>query len=256
MVVRETLVLVSIGAVLGTLASLAANTYLAGQLFGVTPRDPFAIGVALTLLGIVTPRAGYLRNATPAASTRSGRCGRSEDIHGSHSLPAEAGSHEYTEREYTDAALTLRCGFRLQPEECVGSSEIPSTAAAFPRTTGVMPTGRSRKPRIHRPRIHRRCTHIEVWLPASAGRVRREFEFSRQPRHSLGRRASCRPVEAGSHEYTEREYTDAALTLRCAFRLQAEGCVRRPFRLRPAIIDIHRCTFELKSRQTFHEFTP
>ena len=51
MMVRETLLLVSIGAVLGTLASLAANTYLAGQLFGVTPRDPFAIGVALTLLG-------------------------------------------------------------------------------------------------------------------------------------------------------------------------------------------------------------
>ena len=46
MMVRETLLLVSIGAVLGTLASLAANTYLAGQLFGVTPRDPFAIGVA------------------------------------------------------------------------------------------------------------------------------------------------------------------------------------------------------------------
>ena len=60
MMVRETLLLVSIGAMLGTLASLAANTYLAGQLFGVTPRDPFAIGVALTLLGIVTLVAGYL----------------------------------------------------------------------------------------------------------------------------------------------------------------------------------------------------
>ena len=60
MMVRETLLLVSIGAMLGTLASLAANTYLAGQLFGVTPRDPVAIGVALTLLGIVTLVAGYL----------------------------------------------------------------------------------------------------------------------------------------------------------------------------------------------------
>jgi predicted permease len=60
MMVRETLLLVSIGAVLGTLGSLAANTYLAGQLFGVTPRDPVALAVALTLLGTMTLAAGYL----------------------------------------------------------------------------------------------------------------------------------------------------------------------------------------------------
>ena len=60
MMVRETLLLVTIGAALGTLASLAANRYVAGQLFGVTPRDPVAIGVALSVLGIVTMVAGYV----------------------------------------------------------------------------------------------------------------------------------------------------------------------------------------------------
>jgi predicted permease len=60
MMVRETLLLVAIGAALGTLASLAANRYVAGQLFGVTPRDPVAIGVALSVLGIVTMIAGYV----------------------------------------------------------------------------------------------------------------------------------------------------------------------------------------------------
>ena len=52
-----------LGAALGTLASLAANRYIAGQLFGVTPRDPVAIIVALSVLsvlGIVTLLAGYL----------------------------------------------------------------------------------------------------------------------------------------------------------------------------------------------------
>jgi predicted permease len=60
MMVRETLLLVTVGAALGTLASLAANRYIAGQLFGVTPRDPIAIVVALSLLAIVTMAAGYV----------------------------------------------------------------------------------------------------------------------------------------------------------------------------------------------------
>ena len=60
MMARETLLLVTIGAALGTLASLAANRYIADQLFGVTPRDPVAIVVALSVLGIVTMVAGYV----------------------------------------------------------------------------------------------------------------------------------------------------------------------------------------------------
>jgi predicted permease len=60
MMVRETLVLVIAGAALGTLTSLGVNRYIAGQLFGVTPRDPVAIAVALSVLGIVTMAAGYV----------------------------------------------------------------------------------------------------------------------------------------------------------------------------------------------------
>jgi putative ABC transport system permease protein len=60
MMVRETLLLVTIGAVLGTLASLGVNRFVAAQLFGVTPRDPVAIAVALSVLGCVTLIAGYV----------------------------------------------------------------------------------------------------------------------------------------------------------------------------------------------------
>ena len=60
MMVRETLLLVTIGAALGTLASLGVNQFVAAQLFGVTPRDPVAIVVALSVLGCVTLIAGYL----------------------------------------------------------------------------------------------------------------------------------------------------------------------------------------------------
>jgi len=60
MMVRETLLLVTIGAALGTLASLEVTPVIAAQLFGVTPRDPWAIAVALAVLGCVTLAAGYL----------------------------------------------------------------------------------------------------------------------------------------------------------------------------------------------------
>ena len=60
MMVRETLLLVTIGAALGTLASLGVSRLVAAQLFGVTPRDPVAIAVALSVLGCVTLIAGYV----------------------------------------------------------------------------------------------------------------------------------------------------------------------------------------------------
>jgi predicted permease len=77
MMVRESLLLVSIGAVLGTVGSLAVNTYLAGQLFGVTPRDPVAIVLALSVLAVVTLVAGYVpgRHASrinPVTALRAG----------------------------------------------------------------------------------------------------------------------------------------------------------------------------------------
>ena len=72
MMVRETLVLVAIGAALGTLASLGVNQVIAGQLFGVTSRDPAAIVVALSVLGCVTLIAG-LRASPSRQSHRSGQ---------------------------------------------------------------------------------------------------------------------------------------------------------------------------------------
>ena len=60
MMVREMLLLVTIGAALGTLASLGVNHFVAAQLFGVTPRDPAAIAIALSVLGCVTLIAGYV----------------------------------------------------------------------------------------------------------------------------------------------------------------------------------------------------
>jgi predicted permease len=60
MMVREMLLLVTIGAALGTLASLGVNRFIAAQLFGVTPRDPAAIVIALSVLGCVTLIAGYV----------------------------------------------------------------------------------------------------------------------------------------------------------------------------------------------------
>jgi predicted permease len=77
MIARETLLLVGIGAALGTLASLAATTYIAGQLFDVTPRDPVALGVALLVLAVVTLVAGFVpaRQASridPVSALRTG----------------------------------------------------------------------------------------------------------------------------------------------------------------------------------------
>jgi ABC-type antimicrobial peptide transport system permease subunit len=60
MMVRETLWLVVIGAALGTLIALGVNGFIATQLFGVTPRDPAAIVVALSMLGCVTLVAAYV----------------------------------------------------------------------------------------------------------------------------------------------------------------------------------------------------
>ena len=60
MMVRETVLLVTIGAALGALTSLGVNRFIAAQLFGVTPRDPVAIVVALSVLACVTLLAGYV----------------------------------------------------------------------------------------------------------------------------------------------------------------------------------------------------
>jgi predicted permease len=60
MIVRETVIVVAVGAILGTMASLAASEFVASQLFDVAPRDPLTISVALAALMAVTLAAGYL----------------------------------------------------------------------------------------------------------------------------------------------------------------------------------------------------
>jgi predicted permease len=60
LIVRETLLLVLIGAVLGTLLSFTLSRYVASQLFGVEPGDPAATISALLVLTLVTLAAAYL----------------------------------------------------------------------------------------------------------------------------------------------------------------------------------------------------
>ena len=60
MMIRETLLVVAIGGLLGTAASLAVSGIVASQLFDVAPRDPITIAGALLVLSVVTLAAGYL----------------------------------------------------------------------------------------------------------------------------------------------------------------------------------------------------
>jgi putative ABC transport system permease protein len=60
MIVRETVIVVAIGAILGTIASLAVSEMVASQLFEVAPRDPLTISAALLVLMAVTLAAGYV----------------------------------------------------------------------------------------------------------------------------------------------------------------------------------------------------
>ena len=60
MVLRETLILVAIGAALGALASVAVSRYVSSQLFGVAPGDLVATSLALVVLLAVTTAAGYI----------------------------------------------------------------------------------------------------------------------------------------------------------------------------------------------------
>jgi len=59
MVVRETMILVAIGIVLGLLAALGATRLVATALFGVKPTDPLTIGIAVFVMIAVTLVAGY-----------------------------------------------------------------------------------------------------------------------------------------------------------------------------------------------------
>jgi predicted permease len=60
MVLRESMLLVGIGMLIGLGAALATTRMIASLLFGLTPTDPLTIGVAALLLFLIAALAGYL----------------------------------------------------------------------------------------------------------------------------------------------------------------------------------------------------
>jgi ABC-type antimicrobial peptide transport system permease subunit len=57
---REVLLLVTIGMVVGVTASLALTRVVQSQLFGLTPHDPLTLGMATVGLAVVAWAAGYI----------------------------------------------------------------------------------------------------------------------------------------------------------------------------------------------------
>ena len=66
MILRETLLMVAIGALLGIPSALALTRLLASFLYGLTPQDPLSIGASTVILLTITALAGYIpaRRAT------------------------------------------------------------------------------------------------------------------------------------------------------------------------------------------------
>ena len=77
MMVRETLLLVTIGAALGTVASLAANRYIAGQLFGVTGTSDARLAIIARARSVGAGQdrhdGGWLPARAPGEPHRSGQ---------------------------------------------------------------------------------------------------------------------------------------------------------------------------------------
>ena len=66
MVLRQAFRLLALGTVIGVIGALASGRLLAGVLYGVGPADPFALAVAVSVLGVVAMAAamGPARHAT------------------------------------------------------------------------------------------------------------------------------------------------------------------------------------------------
>ena len=60
MVLRETLTLVSVGIAIGVPAALSLAPIVSSMLFGIMPRDPVMISVAVLVMSVVATLAGYL----------------------------------------------------------------------------------------------------------------------------------------------------------------------------------------------------
>ncbi|HWE48156.1 MAG TPA: ABC transporter permease [Bryobacteraceae bacterium] len=68
LVMREVMLLIGAGIVVGLPVSLALNRLVQSQLYGTTPGDPVSIGFATMLLAVVSAAAGYLPARRAAAS--------------------------------------------------------------------------------------------------------------------------------------------------------------------------------------------
>jgi predicted permease len=60
MVLRETLILLAVGLVIGIPAALGATKFVASQLFAVSARDPFSLVLGIVILGAVRVTAGFI----------------------------------------------------------------------------------------------------------------------------------------------------------------------------------------------------
>ena len=66
LILRETAVMVGIGAVIGIPVALGLTRLLTSFLYGLTPQDPFSIAASTAILLAITALAGYIpaRRAT------------------------------------------------------------------------------------------------------------------------------------------------------------------------------------------------
>jgi ABC-type antimicrobial peptide transport system permease subunit len=60
LVLREVLVLLGIGLIVGVPAAVALGRYVSSQLYGVEPHDPGIALATMVLLGIVSALAGFI----------------------------------------------------------------------------------------------------------------------------------------------------------------------------------------------------
>ena len=60
MVMREVLMLLAIGLAVGIPAAIALGRYVAGQLYGIQPHDPWIAGTTVVLLSVVSAAAGLI----------------------------------------------------------------------------------------------------------------------------------------------------------------------------------------------------
>jgi ABC-type antimicrobial peptide transport system permease subunit len=60
MILKDSLTLASLGAIIGVPVAIAASRFIASYLFGIAPSDPLALVVAVLAIMIVAMLAGYL----------------------------------------------------------------------------------------------------------------------------------------------------------------------------------------------------